>query len=323
MRCMRGLVVPGCLTAAMSRPIQACIHRSKPSMTWHATNAQLAEFARKQLFFVGGAPRSGTTWLQQLLDAHPEISCAGEGLFWRNLAVPLDQLAADRTAALQAKNTTLFRHTGGYGLPPPEHTETLLGTGILLALQQQSQGRACLAVGEKTPENVFLFPRLKRIFPDSKLIAIARDPRDVLASAWHIFHKPTPGEDQNAAKKAFLRLSLPSMAEGARAMQQAASAYPAHYAEITYETLQRDPVPALANLFRFLGVDPSPEIAAECLARTRFTSFTGGRPAGTPDPASFFRNGRSGDWGNTLDAEMNEIVLQYLGWSFPNFGWRP
>ena len=35
------------------------------------------------LFFVLGAPKSGTTWLQYLLNAHPNISCRGEGLFHR------------------------------------------------------------------------------------------------------------------------------------------------------------------------------------------------------------------------------------------------
>ena len=28
-----------------------------------------------------GAPKSGTTWLQRLLDAHPEVCCSGEGHF--------------------------------------------------------------------------------------------------------------------------------------------------------------------------------------------------------------------------------------------------
>ena len=56
----------------------------------------LADLAGKQLFFVGGAPRSGTTWLQQLLNAHPDCSCRGEGLFWAQLATPLDALMTAR-----------------------------------------------------------------------------------------------------------------------------------------------------------------------------------------------------------------------------------
>jgi hypothetical protein len=35
----------------------------------------------RQFFFVIGMPKSGTTWLQLLLDAHPEIQCHGESQF--------------------------------------------------------------------------------------------------------------------------------------------------------------------------------------------------------------------------------------------------
>ena len=68
-------------------------------------------------------------------------------------------MVAERSIALEAKNNRVFRHLGGYPLPAPDDTEFLLGTAILLALQQQSAGKSCLAIGEKTPENVFFFPR--------------------------------------------------------------------------------------------------------------------------------------------------------------------
>ncbi len=35
----------------------------------------------KQIFFIAGVLKSGTTWLQLLLDAHPEIACRGEAHF--------------------------------------------------------------------------------------------------------------------------------------------------------------------------------------------------------------------------------------------------
>ncbi len=41
-----------------------------------------------QLFFIAGAPKSGTTWVQRLLDAHPEIVCSGEGHFANKIAPP-------------------------------------------------------------------------------------------------------------------------------------------------------------------------------------------------------------------------------------------
>jgi hypothetical protein len=70
------------------------------SQSWAARQEALLDLARRQLFFVGGAPRSGTTWLQFLLDSHPEISCRGSGLFVQHLAAPLETMMAERRKAV-------------------------------------------------------------------------------------------------------------------------------------------------------------------------------------------------------------------------------
>jgi hypothetical protein len=290
--------------------------------SWLEHQELVAEIARKQLFFVGGAPRSGTTWVQQILNLHPDISCGGEGLFQKHLAEPLEAMMAVRSEALAAKNTALFGHTGGFPLPVAEDVEFLLGTAILVALRQQSAGKTCRAIGEKTPENVFFYPRLKQLFPKAKCIAIARDPRDVLTSAWHFFHQPAHGEDEIAAKFAFIRLALPSLDQGARATIDLAARHPADVMTLTYESLRRTPEFVVANMFRFLSVADSSSIVADCVARTSFAALTGGRQAGDEQKGSFFRKGIAGDWRSTLTPAMNELVLRELGWMFPRFGWK-
>jgi Sulfotransferase family len=291
--------------------------------SWIEGHEEIAALARKQLFFIGGAPRSGTTWVQQILDAHPEVSCRGEGLFQKHLAKPLDAMMARRGVEIETKNTGLFGHTGGYPLPTANDVEFLLGTAILLALRQHSAGKPCRAIGEKTPENVFFFPRLKQLFPRAKCVAVARDPRDVLTSAWHFFHKPVAGENESAAKFAFIRMALPSLTLGARAIADLGARYPTDLMTITYESLRRTPELVVANLFRFIRVSDASPIVADCVARTSFTALTGGRLAGVEENGAFLRKGISGDWALTLTPEMNELVLRELGWTFPIFGWKP
>jgi hypothetical protein len=232
-------------------------------------------------------------------------------------------LLAERRRALAAKNRVLFRDREGYPLPEPEDGDALLGTAVLLAMQRQCAAKACRAVGEKTPENVFLFPRLKRLFAGAKFIGVVRDPRDVLTSAWHFFHKAPPGGDETAAKTAFLRSAVPSLQQGTRAMLALAEQHPADCTIVTYERLRQQTVPIAAQLFRFLGVSDDDAVVADCVARTSFTELSGGRPAGVTQNGAFFRKGVAGDWRSTLTPDMNATVLRELGWMFPRFGWEP
>ena len=300
-------------------------HGMKPLLDelpiWARWQTGLSLLAQRQIFFVGGFPRSGTTWLQQMLDAHPDVSCQGEGLFMNRLAAPIDSVIGEWSKALEAKNRGIFRHTGGYKLPKPADADFLTGTAIMLALQRQNADKQAHAVGEKTPENIFFFRRLQRIFPTAKFIAIARDPRDMLTSAWYFFHHPALGEDEFKAKLAFIRRALPSLARGAREMLDFTNANPADAAIVTYEELWRNQTAVLAQLFRLLGVSDQEEIIADCIARTAFAALTGGRPPGIEQRGSFLRKGVIGDWRLALAPEMNDLVLQDLGWMYPLFDW--
>jgi hypothetical protein len=287
---------------------------------WVEGQRNIAAVAQQQLFFVGGAPRSGTTWLQLLLDAHPQVSCGGEGLFKVALADPLDRLLADRRAALADKNT-LFTETGGYKLPEQDDADLLLGTAILLALERQRAGKPTLAIGEKTPENIFFFPRLKRLFPGAKLIALARDPRDVLTSAWHMFTKTKSADP--AAKIEYIRKAMPSLDQGARMMLALAEEDPGSCLIVTYEAMLASTAPVAARLFRFLGVSDAEDVVADCVARTSFAALSRGSPPGAAEDGGFFRKGIVGDWRSTFSSEMSALIIKELGWMYPHFGWTP
>jgi len=290
--------------------------------SWVEHQDRLRRLAGCQLFFVGGPPRSGTTWLQYLLDSHPEISCRGEGLFMKHLAEPLDTLITTRRQALEAKNASVFRHADGYKLPDAADGDALLGTAVLAALERQCAGKACRAVGEKTPENVFFFTRMKRLFPGAKFIGMVRDPRDVLSSAWHFFPRPPP-PNETAAKTAFIASALDSLDNGARTMLGLAKQFPSDCLTVTYERMRAATPPVAAELFRFLGVADSDDIVANCVARTSFTALSGGRAPGETQDGSFFRKGVVGDWRSTFTPEMNALMLRRLGWMYPSFGWVP
>jgi hypothetical protein len=175
-------------------------------------------------------------------------------------------------------------------------------------------------VGEKTPENVFYFPNLKRIFPNAKFIGVARDPRDVLVSAWHLVHKTAADSDAELA--AFIRRSVGACGDFLRKMLELRDRYPDDATVVTYESLLGSPEPVLRSVFRFLGVSDAAEVVARCIDGGRFAAMTGGRPAGVERSGSFFRKGVAGDWRTTLTPGLNDLVLGELGWMFPAFGWE-
>ena len=263
-----------------------------------------------------------------MLNAHPDVCCQGEGLFLNHLAVPLERAFADRGKVIAGKNETLFGHTGGYPLPVPADTEFLLATAILAAMRRQldapsMQGRKVQLVGEKTPENAFFFPRLRRMFPQAKFIGIARDPRDVLASAWHYFVKTHPDQDQDAAKTQFVERALPSMNDGAKAMVGFARGCPEDALLITYEQLLAHPAAVMTRLYGLLGVSAPPALVAQVVDMMRFDKQTGGRPAGVEARGAFLRQGVAGGWPATFSPALARKIVDATGWMFPVFGWTP
>jgi hypothetical protein len=286
---------------------------------WLDLDTELAAIARRALFFIGGAPRSGTTWVQRIADAHPQVSCRGEGFFQKHVAGPLDALYGTYRQSLTAKNETVFRGLEGYPLPAPEDVDVVLGTAILLALRRQGIRADHMAVGEKTPENVFFFPRLKRMFPAAKFIGVARDPRDVIVSAWHAFAAGTVGA--HGGKADFVEHALPQIDLGLRAMVELRRMFGDDCLLVTYERLIDSPHSVVAEMFRFIGVSDAPDLVARCVADTQFEAFTGGRQPGDIREGSFFRRGISGGWRSDLAPELGELAARNLAWAYAYFGW--
>src|SRR5262249_31477144 len=74
----------------------------------------VSKLRQKQIFFIGGTPKSASTWLQLLLNAHPSVSCSGEGHFPDRLWGPLKQAVGQHCQSIQEHNKKLFNGHSGY-----------------------------------------------------------------------------------------------------------------------------------------------------------------------------------------------------------------
>lgn len=226
-------------------------------MDWHHALADFdhaqAEFWKSQApssaahAFLLGHPRSGTTLLEQILDANPAIGSVEE---------------TDHFADVVAKGL-IRRHSGSGSfvdfvqtMNPAEADH--LRSGYVLALERElgdESGR--LLVLDKNPGLTIVTPLIARVLPHSKLIIALRDPRDVCLSAYF------QATRRNAWSVNWLTLSE-TVAQYVFAMDlwlQTRVKLAQPWIEVRYEDVVRDPVSEGRRVTRFLGIEWHPSQA--------------------------------------------------------------
>jgi hypothetical protein len=280
-------------------------------------HAAISKLRSKKLFFVGGAMKSGTTWLQLLLDAHPDVSCNGEAHFIEYLAPSLNQALDHHWNYVAEKNRMIFHELGGYPSLTEEDFLYLLTSCIALFLMRQNTRKKASAIGERSPKNILHMDLLQGLFPTAKFIQIVRDGRDCAVSAWFHNLRVTPewtvknlgSLDQYAMRYAAIWAG--QLAEA----QKFAERHRDRFLQVRYEDLIGDSEDALGNAFGFLGVDRGKAVLAQCRKEASFAKLSGGRTPGQEDRRSFFRRGVAGDWRNHLSVELEaEFRNKAGGW---------
>lgn len=186
--------------------------------------------------FVVGFPRSGTTLLEQMLDAHPSLQAMDERPHFAMLADQLED----------------------YGVRVPQELHKLtqadcdeLRKGYLLMTCTKIERRWNARLVDKNPLNMLWLPLMHRMFPDARIILMLRHPCDALLSNYV----------QNYRSAVMMSVSL-DLERLARAYVDAFSAW-FHHAEILkpavlavrYEDLVDDPGKEALRLGRFLGIE--------------------------------------------------------------------
>ena len=301
------------------KPTQA----SRP-FDYEALRSRLDGLLRKQLFFVGGLAKSGTTWVQLLLDGHPQVSCSGECHLVDRLFPALKETLEEHNRFLAGKAATVFAELE-HASPAFElaDLECLFASAILLLLAKRGEGKVALAVGEKTPENVQVFGGLTRLFPKAKCIHVVRDPRDAAVSAWYHVQRVMPEETRRhfADMSQYLRYYADRWVSEVELGVRFGARNPASYLEVSYESIAAEPERPLATLFRFLGVDDGAETVRRCVADAAFERLSGGRARGVENRASLFRKGATGDWRSHFDSATHRYVIEKAGALMRRFGY--
>ncbi len=138
--------------------------------------------------FVVGCPRSGTTLLQRMLDAHPNMTIANDTHFITRAAKRvLRKDPEPRLTPELVESVVNYRRFYRMGLSArqvqsaAEQSQTYGGfVSRLYDLRAENAGKTIS--GEKTPDYCRQIPRLDALFPRSRFIHIVRDGRDTALS---------------------------------------------------------------------------------------------------------------------------------------------
>lgn len=223
--------------------------------------------------FIVCHPRSGSTLLRLMLDAHPDMAIPPETMF--NEVFRLSRApppAAELPGAVVALITGSQRWRDLH-LAADELRDAFarLGGGFTIAeglrvcyrLYAARHGKT--RYGDKTPGHIFWLPEIMSLLPEAVIVHIVRDGRDIAASMRPMWFGP--GNDMTKLAESWLR----SLEAGFAAKRD----HPDRYLEIRYEELAAEPEPLLRHVAARIDLpyDPAmlryPGRAAERLAELR------------------------------------------------------
>ncbi len=126
------------------------------------------------LAFLGGAPRSGTTLIEQILGAHPEILVFDEPQsFAQELLKVLHPPPPARGLTLKALNAL-----------DPAGRAQLIGRYFKSLLRETKEEPGARLLLDKNPSVTASLHVWLRLFPQSKIVIALRDPRDIVVSCY-------------------------------------------------------------------------------------------------------------------------------------------
>ena len=202
---------------------------------------------RDTMVFLVGARRSGTNWLQRALAAHPEVlAIPSETYVFSDGLRPLSERVQHGAVGL--------RRTGAVFMEREDFLEASREfCDRLFAGVRERSNPSARRIIERTPWHAYCVELIADVYPDSWVLHIVRDGRDVarslLAQEWGPKTMREAAEEWRGSVEA---------ARGARK--------PARFREVRYEQLLADPPAALPDLAHWLGLDADRATIEQMLA---------------------------------------------------------
>lgn len=215
-------------------------------------------------FLLIGFPRSGTTLLSRLLNAHPRISCPPETYVMAAAARFLHEQTRVEGPPIGVLSGLAFS-----GLQEEEVMASL--RDLVVSFQRRIADDLPVWI-EKTAINLFHLEKLEALFAGhAKFIVLERNPLDVIASNLDLSAVMGAQLDEIFALTQATNNPVEGLAEAwvdrARALDLFCARQEAAVCRLTYEDLTHAPESLLARVFDFIGYEADPkELIAKAFA---------------------------------------------------------
>lgn len=266
------------------------------------------------LAFVGGCPRSGTTLVKRILDAHPRVYCGPEFGHLPRLA----ELYRTMKKGIE------LRRIGVYATN--ESLRQSFRTFMLSFFEPLAERFDVDLIVEKTPDNLLEFMALHEIFPEARLIHVIRNPLDVVASYLRCGAR-MPSSDGDE-KSPFRSAKAAAMAWKKRIIhlkripeQFDDASFQRAYMEVRYEDVIADPEGFARRVSDFLKIPFDPSML-DTERQLKGDAEVFGNVFYTRDEyQSKIVDNRVGGWEDVLDREQLRSVLDIVGGDIVRYGY--
>lgn len=205
-----------------------------------------------------GAPRSGTTLLRLMLDAHPALAIPPETHFL-SLGFRLPQRGPhvrERFCSSLITHGRTASNWPDFGIPAEKFRDAVATlkpfsarAGIRLFYKLYAERFGKTRWGDKTPSYCLHMPKIRRLLPEARFIHLIRDGRDVALSLREQWFSPGPSIEAQALL----------WSRYVRAARRAGREH-ADYLEVRYEELVLDPATLLRRICEFIELDYTPRM---------------------------------------------------------------
>lgn len=190
-----------------------------------------------------GCPRSGTTLLRLMLDAHPELAIPPEWYFWAGLSNRIAK-GVDRSPNADQEFKAAMEEAK---VPVPNSLPNDWGDAVRAVYANYASSKGKPRCGDKTTVNWMFSGFVLGLLPETRVIHLVRDGRDVALSMKRISAWKDKSLDQLIEQWSLRVIPI----------RHQMKKHP-HYMEVDYRDLVLEPETTLRRVCEFVALDFDP-----------------------------------------------------------------